>query len=142
MTTRADAHQVAQELARGLTQLWTLDLLSEGGRGTRLADRMEVARDAFNQTHSGALAGYGASDTNFALEVWRMVQRLFEGGSQFPDMDNSELTTFFDKLRKMSYGPQISHAMSRWLPARMFNSAQYTVQYLEKVRPSSSRNYS
>jgi copper homeostasis protein len=45
MTTRGDAHQVAAELARGLNQLWSLGLLSEGGRGQRIADRLEVVRE-------------------------------------------------------------------------------------------------
>src|SRR4051812_5061426 len=106
MTTRTDAHLVAAEIARGLTQLWQLGLLSEGGRGQRLADRLEVVRDALAQTESGALAGYGASDTRYALEVWKMVQRLIEGGqSSFTDMDNQELAAFLDKLRKAAYGP-------------------------------------
>ena len=140
MTTRGDAHQVAAELARGLNQLWSLGLLSEGGRGQRIADRLEVVRDAFAQTESGALAGYGASDTLHALEVWRIVQRLFEGGqTSFNDMDNQELAGFMDKLRKAHYGPQVSSALARWIPSRMFISAQYTIQHLEKLRPAGGR---
>lgn len=139
MTTRSDSHLVAAEIARGLTQLWSLGLLSEGGRGQRPADRLEVIRDALAQTESGALAGYGASDTRYALEVWKMVQRMIEGGqTSFTEMDNQELAAFMEKLRKADYGPQVSKALARWLPSRMFISAQYTIQHLEKVRPGRS----
>ncbi|MDQ2808718.1 MAG: hypothetical protein M3Z04_17690 [Chloroflexota bacterium] len=140
MTTRADTHRVASDLARGLTQLWTLGLISEGGRGVCVAERLDVVRDALTQTQSGALAGYGASDTAFALDVWHLVQRLIESGSPFSDMDNTELAGFFDKLRKAEYGPQVSHALARWLPSRMFISAQYTKQHLEKLRPTTGRS--
>ncbi len=142
MTTRADTHLVANDLTRGLTQLWTLGLLSEGGRGARMADRLEVVRDAIAQTESGALAGYGASDTAFALDVWHLVQRLLEGSSQFNDMDNLELAAFFDCLRRAEYGPQVSHALARWLPSRMFISAQYTMRHLETLRPTTGRSLS
>src|SRR5690242_8472939 len=112
MSTRTDAPQVAAQIARGLTQLAALGLLSEGGQGQRLAPPAEVVQDAFAQTESGALAGYGASDTRFALDVWRLVQRLFAGGQGAPgDMDNRELAEFLDKLRKSVYGPQISKAL-------------------------------
>ena len=139
MTTRTDAHIIAAALARGLNQLCTLGLLSEGGRGQRPAARLEVVRDALAQTESGALAGYGSTDTRQALDVWRLVQRLFESTqNSFPEMDNQELADFLDKLRKAAYGPQISHALARWLPSRMFISAQYTTQQLEKMRPAGS----
>ena len=141
-TTRADTHRVAGDLARGLTQLWALGLISAGGRGDRVAERLDVVHDALTQTQSGALAGYGASDTAFALEVWHLVERLVSGGSPFSDMDNNELAGFFDKLRKAEYGPQISHALAHWLPSRMFISAQYTQQHLEKLRPAAGRNLS
>ena len=140
MTIRADTHRVASDLARSLTQLWALGLISEGGRGVRVAERLDVVRDALTQTRSGALAGYGASDTAFALDVWHGVQRLIAGGSAFSDMDNAELAGFFDKLRKAEYGPQISHALAHWLPSRMFISAQYTQQHLEKLRPTLGRS--
>jgi hypothetical protein len=137
MTTRTDAHIIAAALARGLNQLCSLGLLSEGGRGQRPAARLEVVRDALAQTESGALAGYGSTDTRQALDVWRLVQRLFESNqNSFPEMDNQELADFLDKLRKAAYGPQISHALARWLPSRMFISAQYTTQQLEKMRPA------
>ncbi len=140
MTTRVNTHRVASDLARGLTQLWTLGLISAGGRGGCVAERLEVVRDALTQTQSGALAGYGASDTAFALDVWHLVQRLIEGNSAFSEMDNTELAAFFDKLRKAEYGPQISHALAHWLPSRMFISAQYTQQHLEKLRPTMGRS--
>jgi len=139
MTTRTDAHTIAAELARGLNQLCSLGLLSEGGRGQRPAARLEVVRDALAQTESGALAGYGSTDTRQALDVWRLIQRLFESNqAAFTEMDNQELAQFLDKLRKAAYGPQISHALARWLPSRMFISAQYTTQQLEKMRPAGS----
>jgi len=140
MTIRADTHRVASDLARSLPQLWALGLISEGGRGVRGAERLDVVRDALTQTQSGALAGYGASDTAFALDVWHGVQRLIEAGSAFSDMDNAELAGFLDKLRKAEYGPQISHALAHWLPSRMFISAQYTQQHLEKLRPTLGRS--
>ena len=135
MTTRTDAPVVAAELARGLNQMAALGLLSEGGRGERPAALAEVVADAQAQTESGALAGYGASDTRFALDVWRMVQRLFERGQASQELDNRELAAFLDNLRKSTYGPQISKALARWIPSRLFISAQYTVQHLEKLRP-------
>ncbi|HUS13819.1 MAG TPA: hypothetical protein VM536_02270, partial [Chloroflexia bacterium] len=140
MVARADTLQIAGELARGLTQLWALGLLSEGGRGGRVADRLEVVRDAYKQTESGALAGYGASDTLYALDIWRMIQRMFEGGqATFTDMDNQELAAFLEKVRKATYGPQVSSALARWLPPRIFISSDYTKQHLEKLRPASAR---
>jgi hypothetical protein len=136
MTNRTDAPLVAAEVARGLSQLAALGLLSEGGRGGRLAAPDEVVLDALAQTESGALAGYGASDTRFALDVWRLVQRLFgRGQAATQEMDNRELAAFLDNLRKSAYGPQISKALARWVPSRMFISAQYTLQHLEKLRP-------
>lgn len=140
MTTQAATHRVASDLARALTQLWTLGLLTEGGRGAGKAECLDVVRDALTQTQSGALAGYGASDTAFALDVWHLVERLISSGSPFSSMDNGELAGFFENLRKAEYGPQISHALAHWLPSRMFISAQYTQQHLEKLRPTAARS--
>ena len=136
MTSRTDAHLVAAEVARGLHQLWALGLLSEGGRGARQAGELEVVQDALAQTESGALAGYGASDTHFALDVWRLVGRLLDGSqTAFGEMTNHEVAAFLDKLRSAAYGPQVSSALARWVPSRMFISAQYATQQLEKLRP-------
>ncbi len=65
---------------------------------------------------------------------------MIEGGqTTFTDMDNQELAAFLDKIRKALYGPQVSSALSRWLPSRMFISADYTKQHLEKLRPAGGR---
>jgi hypothetical protein len=70
-----------------------------------------------------------------------MIQRMFEGGqTTFTDMDNQELGAFLEKLRKAVYGPQVSSALARWLPPRMFISADYTKQHLEKLRPVITRS--
>ena len=137
MVASMDAARAAAEVARGVGQLAGLGLLTADGRAGTPVDRLAVARDSLRQTETGALAGYGAADTHFALDVWRQVVRLYESRpGTFEDLDNRALAEFLAAVRRAHYGPQVTSALARWIAPRMFISATYTAEQLERLRPS------